>query len=500
MTYAPRDAYVWDTWFLAHQGIVHAYHLQMRRPGAPAGDYDSIGHAVSRDLISWEGRPNAFSPDPADPRDDRQPWTGSAVWHQGRGHLFYTMRGSAAEGRQQAIGLATTSDPDRWIHHPGNPVILPDPRWYATVDAPVPGFLDCRDLAVAWDPASGMWYGVFAARVPADELPETSVLGAARSRDLVHWEVLPPAFAPRKYACIEAPDLFHLDGKWYVTVLTGNWYGNRGIFADPDLSDGTIWAVADRPEGPYRELADPVFIAGRTTAPLICKTVESAGRRHVLHSVRERVGGSDAGELAIVGTLGTPKLVEVRGGRLVATWCPRVETLVAGEPVGPGAPPRRGATAWGQTWPVSSARWSWGPQIAGESRSGWGVALFDGITAGSCIIEATVTIESGHAAGIAFRVDGAKTASLVYLDAADQVVSFSEGIAFDHHERRRTPVARAVPIRLRVVSRREHVEVYVDDELRLAFTRYRALSGGVGLFVDRARARFDAIRVRTLRD
>ena len=95
-------------------------------------------------------------------------------------------------------------------------------------------------------------------------------------------------------------------------------------------------------------------------------------------------------------------------------------------------------------------------------------------------------------------MDSARTGSVVALDAAEGVVFFAEAPAFDFLERRRTPIPLGVPIRLRVVSRLEHIEVYVNDELRLAFSRYRSLSGQVGLFVDRGRANFTDIRVREL--
>jgi hypothetical protein len=483
-------------------GVVHAYHLQNRRPGVHEDllDARTLGHATTTDLINWEEQPPAFGPDPANPKDDCQPWTGSAIWHEGKGYLFYTMRGSVDNCRQQQIGLATSRDGNTFERHPGNPIIVPDPRWYATAQKPVPGYLDCRDLAVVRDPERQCWYGLYPTRVPGDELPETSVIGCARSTDLLHWEQLPPAFAPGKYACIEAPDVFCLNGRWYLTALTGNWYGNRGIWSDPNLVDGTMYAVADRPEGPYRELADNAFIAGRSTAPLICKSVLFEGERYVLYTDRERVGYADHGALGGIGTISTPKVLKTDGERLLAAYSPRVEQRITRELVGRGSPPVRDpAPTWGQTWPMPVARWTWGDTIVGASRTGWEVATLRGAAVESCILEATIVIEEGVAAGIAFRMDGPKTGSVVALDAAEGSVFFSETPAFDYTERRQTPIKRGVPIRLRVVSRLEHIEVYVNDELRLAFSRYRALSGQVGLFVDRARAKFSDIRVRELR-
>ena len=66
-------------------------------------------------------------------------------------------------------------------------------------------------------------------------------------------------------------------------------------------------------------------------------------------------------------------------------------------------------------------------------------------------------------------------------------------------ERRRTPIARGKKLHLRVVNRLEHIEVYLNDDLPLAFPTYQNIGGEVGLFLDRAAASFSNLRLRTLR-
>src|SRR6185312_311622 len=182
MNYAPRGKYVWDGWCMPRGSEVHLYHLQRdrhRSPDAAQKDAktrpeDWLGHAVSTDLVNWEEREPCFGPNPDDPTDDDQPWTGCALWHGGRGHLFYTMRGRE-NGAVQRIGLATSDDADHWVRHGANPVIRPDERWYANTARPVPGVVDCRDLVVVADPKGG-WLGFYATRQPAAELAQTSVI------------------------------------------------------------------------------------------------------------------------------------------------------------------------------------------------------------------------------------------------------------------------------------------------------------------------------------
>lgn len=478
---------------------VHLFHLQHVREGTSGTKEgaDYLGYAISRNLIDWEEQAARFGPNPEDARDDWQPWTGCALWHQGLGYLYYTMRGSAENGKIQRIGLATSRDAIHWQRHAGNPVITPDPRWYASPGIPVPGILDCRDLTIVAEPHGTGWFGYYATRIPGAELPETSVIACVYSPDLIHWEHRPPAFAPGTYACLEVPEVFELNGKWYLTCLVGNYYGNRGIWSDPNLVNGTMYAVAEGPEGPFVELADNALIAARTTGPISCRSLLFEKERYVLYTDRERKDFNDDGGMT-VGTLSTPKILTTSGDRLIAKYSPLIESRVGRELLGKTQPPQpRTDVVWGQLWPMASARWEFGETITGESRTGWGLLPLD-VQAESYIFEARVHLEHGVAAGLGLRIFAQMRGSVAAIDAQEGTVFYSEIPAFDWDEKRLTPIAVGRTYHLKVVSRLEHLEVYVDDELRLTFSRYRGIGGEVGLFVDRARAHFSDIRLREL--
>lgn len=498
MNYSPRGMFVWDAWFMATGQEVHAYHLQRERVKGNPPDplQDCLGHAVTTDLIDWQERAPAFGPGAGLADDDLQPWTGCALWHQDRGYLFYTMRGSANRGREQKIGLATAAHPDRWKRSSGNPVLVPDPQFYATAESPVPGVVDCRDLHVIPAPQGG-WLGFFATRIPGRELPETSVIGCAHSEDLRTWRQLPPAFAPGHFACVEVPDVFFLNGRWYLMCLAGNYYGNRGIWTDPHLVNGTICAVADRPEGPYHELPDNALIAARTTGPLSARSLSFQGETFVLYTDRERVGRHDGGDMTF-GTLTTPKLLATSGDQLQARYCPRIETRVRQSLFHSGltAMPSEHAP-WGQLWPLASGHWKVEDAITAECRTGWSVRRL-GCSAESFIFEARVELRTAVAAGFALRLSGPMQGAIVSLDAGAQAVAYAEAPAFDFEEKRSLSVERGRSYHLRIVQRIEHVEVYVDHILKLAFSRYRGLGGEMGLFVDRGSAFFSEVSVRTL--
>ena len=148
MNYRPKGMWVWDPWCVADgAGTVHLFHLQQHeRPEDGDWNLSPMGHAVSNDLLHWKELPSVLPPSEAvRDDDDRQAWTGCAIPHNGRINLFYTMRGSASDGRIQAIGLARSEDGVHFERYSGNPVLRPDQRWYCTAAAPTPGVVDCRD-------------------------------------------------------------------------------------------------------------------------------------------------------------------------------------------------------------------------------------------------------------------------------------------------------------------------------------------------------------------
>lgn len=507
MNYAPPGVYLWDTWFMPQQDQVHCFHLVSPelRPDADSHgrDWRWIGHAVSHDLVSWETLSPALGPDETNPQDNGQPWTGCALWHAGRGYLFYTMHPLGGMLEEDRIGLATSADGIHWQRWPSNPVITPDERWYATLQGPVPGSQRCRDLSIIADPEGG-WFGFYAARLnERGELPELNCVACVHTDDLVHWQHRPPAFTPRKYCTSEVTEVFRLDGRYYLTLLTGHNYGNRGLFRDPYVTTGTIYAVSERPEGPYEEPTNNILLGANQFGPLSARTVEFEGQRWLFYSDHERYGATDSGHSVLTGTLTTPKRLVVQGERLAALYCDRIERRVTTELAGPQHPPGWLPGPARPGFPEPLPHWQDEPDgsVVGDIRSGVDERIAYG-TLDDGILEVEITLERGKA-GLAFRLDQGGFwqgfGGSVVLDAYGQVIEYQEEADFDiYRETRRVLVRRGVPMHLRVVLRREHIEAYLDDVLYLSFPRYRYGIGGFGLVIDRARAIFRGLRVRRL--
>src|SRR5215212_2480035 len=57
---------------------------------------------------------------------------------------------------------------------------------------------------------------------------------------------------------------------------------------EPRLTSGTVYAVADRIDGPYEEPADHVLLASMGFNAISCRTVALNGSRYVLYTSSER--------------------------------------------------------------------------------------------------------------------------------------------------------------------------------------------------------------------
>lgn len=486
----PRDMALWDPWFVVHDNVVHLFCQQGRiaeSSDRDPTDADCIGHAVSTDLVNWTECEPILRPDSAYPLEDLWAWTGCAVSHEGLINLYYTMRSSRENGQVERLGLATSPDGNTWTRHPGNPILEPDPRWYrAQSNAVVPGRIDCRDLSVVRDPASGYWYGFYATRVNQGEMPQTSVIGAARSTDLVNWEPLPPAFAPGTYGTVEVPEVFPLDGRWYLTCLTGSSHGNWVPWSDPHVLSGTMYAVADRPQGPYRELAgDNTLLAGTPPCPHSCRSVLFEGQRYILATQ----------ETQHVNTLTHPMLARtLPDGALRLTYSARTRCLRGRELTDAHAAPaiRQHILPLAQWCPLLSGSWEttdvgW----EGASESGWQTVDL-GVGARDVEVEATVLLCKGRGVGLVYRPDGESeypygdiVAGIDAVDGAAFVGTLPH--LFERHLRS-ARFDRDRPHHLRVMVHLPRVEVYLDEVLvmQCAVADRETPRPSLGLYVDRA--------------
>ena len=167
------------------------------------------GHAVSKDLLHWEPLPVMLYPD--EPFDCHGVYSGSALIEGTEMYLYYTGNvkypGSydyIKQGRGHNVCLA--------VSHDGKTVASKQCLLY---NKDYPAGLTChvRDPKVfAYE---GKYYMVLGARTLEDK-GEVLVL---ESIDKLHWTHINTLTTPETFGYMwECPDLFCLDGQWYLAV------------------------------------------------------------------------------------------------------------------------------------------------------------------------------------------------------------------------------------------------------------------------------------------
>lgn len=302
------DHWVWDFWFADHGAERHVFFL--KAPTA-LGDPElrhrnaRIGHAVSTDLRSWTLLPDALAPGPDGAWDDIATWTGSVIRSGDRWHMFYTGISSREAGRVQRIGRAVSTDLVTWIKDDG-PVVEADGRWYELLDLDAWHEQAWRDPWVYWDDETCEYRMLITARAPDGPADGRGVVGAARSDDLVNWEVLPPVSEPGEFGHLEVPQLVTVGGRCYV-VFSVYGFANSAAWRQrrPEVT-GTHYLMGESPAGPFRMVTDE-FLCGDARGELYAGRMTSdVDGRLVLMAFVQYPNGEP-----FVGALSDPIPVEV---------------------------------------------------------------------------------------------------------------------------------------------------------------------------------------------
>ena len=167
------------------------------------------GHAVSKDLLHWEPLPVMLYPD--EPFDCHGVYSGSALIEGTEMYLYYTGNVKhpgdfdyIKQGRGHNVCLA--------VSHDGKTVASKQCLLY---NKDYPAGLTChvRDPKVFG--YEGKYYMVLGARTLEDK-GEVLVL---ESTDKLHWNHINTLTTPEPFGYMwECPDLFCLDGQWYLAV------------------------------------------------------------------------------------------------------------------------------------------------------------------------------------------------------------------------------------------------------------------------------------------
>jgi beta-fructofuranosidase len=202
------DFWVWDSWVADDGDRYHLFFLQAPRSlGDPAQRHvhATVGHATSRDLVTWHYLGQCLGPSETG-FDDLAIWTGSVLRAEGRWWMFYTAISTAGHHVfDQRIGAAVSEDLHSWRRVSDQPTLPVDRRWYKTLHLEPPGTTGpdltmasetWRDPLVLPDPDGHGWHMLLTARAVGAKRNDDGIVAHARSEDLTRWRVVEPLCRP----------------------------------------------------------------------------------------------------------------------------------------------------------------------------------------------------------------------------------------------------------------------------------------------------------------
>ena len=244
-------SWVWDFWLADDGDQFHLFFLRAPRGLEPDERHwhASVGHAVSHDLTDWVEVADALVPSAGPAFDDLATWTGSVVRDGNGWRMFYTGVDRVDRSRVQRIGAAASDDLMTWTRVSAEPVLVADPRWYATGGSSAE---ECwRDPWVYADPGGDGWHLLATARAAGVPPEDGGVIAHATSPDLRTWTVRPPLSRPGAgFGQLEVPQVEVVDGR--PVLLFDCMTAELSPARRAEGERGGIWALElDDLTGPY---------------------------------------------------------------------------------------------------------------------------------------------------------------------------------------------------------------------------------------------------------
>ena len=244
-----------DVDVLYHDGQFHLFHLVLP-------NHDFIAHAVSDDGMNWRRVRNALFVDEPGSWDDDMLWTMHVApdpekpssWR-----MFYTGLSRAEFGRVQRVGVARSDDLYHWTRcNSGSYPIQIDGKFYESRIDEGRKWVSFRDPFFYHDPVTGDRLLLCSARVKDGPIIRRGCVGLAHEFAPDKFEFTTPLHRPGLYDDIEVPNLFRLEGRYY---LLGS------IREDTKIH---YW-YADHLFGPYENFFDNVLMPSGNYAARVCR-------------------------------------------------------------------------------------------------------------------------------------------------------------------------------------------------------------------------------------
>ena len=329
MIYRPAEPRsLWGFWTIEYEGEFHIFYDEDINANYDLLSWQKkhyhVGHAVSKDLVHWETRPSlCVRGKPREWNEMASGWmkTGCIARHEDK---FYMFVGAMQSDMVQVVGVWISDDLENWQQHPDNPVLKPAGPYYLEKPDEQRVSVSWRDPGIFYCQEDGYYHMCLSAMAKEQDDSHVlgSVLGHVRSKDLIHWEHLPPfktqGLLDRFYQNEEA-EVFEADGRYYLILDGGTTGGMRVNTPGRDDVRGSFYMMSSSLEGPYISPIDDLLIGNDMGARCATtgRVIPYKGENIFVHfSIARRP------------VLGTPKMVRLRpDGTLFLEYMPVLEKL-----------------------------------------------------------------------------------------------------------------------------------------------------------------------------
>lgn len=307
--------------FIYYKGYYHLFYQYF--PYGPRWGTMHWGHAVSRDLVSWEHRELALFPTRWEDRNGC--FSGSAIEEDGKLYLTYTgVRYEVVnpedphtclnEQFESAQLMISSEDGFRFDNQDGKEVIIPP-----MLDARIGHRTHTRDPKI-WR-GKDAWYIILGSTVD-EKYGETLFY---RSKDLHHWEYVSKAFKGPDYGWMwECPDYFETEGGKVLLISAMGLLKN----GEKETNQSICFPVEFEEEACRLEIPDEYqFLDYGLDLYAPQTNLDAEGRRVLTAWVRMPKPTEDGW----IGMFCTPRVVEVENGHIFFRMHPNIRAACSEE-------------------------------------------------------------------------------------------------------------------------------------------------------------------------
>ncbi len=207
--YRPQSAWVADFIPFYKDGVFHLFYLHDWRDKENHGEGTPWYKITTSDFVHFEEHGEMLSRGSVE-EQDLYVFTGCIIESIGKYHIFYTGHNPHLREKglpEQGVMHAISDDLITWEKIPEDTFFAPDVNYEPH---------DWRDPFVFWNEEAQEYWMLLAARLIDSPEIRKGCTALCASKDLKHWEVRAPLWAPDMFFTHECPDLFKIGDWWYL--------------------------------------------------------------------------------------------------------------------------------------------------------------------------------------------------------------------------------------------------------------------------------------------